>query len=414
MKLLSLFVGMVFFFGCATPPSEPKKEVTDVYFYAESEANERLFDEKTGQLKKGVSAAVLDKNPMRIFNGKAYSSMTFADFVSENNAWFIVDGNYAVEFSGEHHFQTLSIADTYARLTGVMRAHALYVGINFMRAFIHPKRLNMDAQASMTVANSLATSSLFVGGQSFFTVSKTGRVLVAKDWRHASPQAIGITIQKPFVEIQGSTVFAPQVTVEKGGALRLTKATVESHDVVVNGSVTCTQTSTIFGNLKIASPGYLLLEEDTDFEPVPNQVNYQAVGIEMAHLVVSETALVDGNVSVRSTWAPGDEKASLAQYKKFFGKHNEFALVQATKLLGRARLVAQRDAYADLPHLQKWHSYFEQFVSADNKKLALEHDYQRGLLKLKIVDKSVVTDKDGCLPDIGAFDRAEYDKFKRQ
>ena len=124
--------------------------------------------------------------------------------------------------------------------------------------------------------------------------------------------------------------------------------------------------------------------------------------IELGELNVDENAVIRGKIAIHhSFYYPGNEAQSLVKYQKLFEKQKQFALIKAQKLIGRASFLNQDEARRALKDPSGSSSYFEKFVKASGKKLALQHDYTNNTLWLKIVDENEHVDKDGCLNDIG-------------
>lgn len=400
---------------------KPKEEPpSDIYFYAGIEQKSLPFDETTGARKPDRELKDLSKGTFKLghfANGKLEVGMS--SFPYDEKMIFVVDGYHALSMSGEHVMASAEIADAFLEISGKLRSRGTTVGMNLWRGFILPqKELVEDQRASVLVKGSMVTGSLDLVRSSHLTIEPAGRVLVSNKWQTSTAAKSGLTIDasrrsgeksdlwrlwNPSLSIVASHIKASSIHMLRDSSLSLRNARVEAAEFEAEGAVVFVGDKTkIEGNLTLSDDSYLFFDESSEYRKKPNSSEYEPVRMRISALEIEGAAKIDAKISIHVLWMPGDEKESQRHYGEFFRKQQEFVLVKAQRLAGHASLISQDEAQNDLGHYQRDVNYVERFAHAHGKKFALQHDYNKATITLKIVSDDQQVDSGGRLPDIGA------------
>lgn len=419
LKISFLFVITLsaFVSGCEQTKPAPAGD-REVFYYAEKEKNDRQFDTSNGVPTAGVSPVDISKTPFNLgrvlFEDTKIKRSVEKTLLPEQLPSFYIDGNHAIAISGKHRINDLEVADSMLTITGSVKAHSVIVGMSLFRSLTaNHKSIDAKKPASLVIDgpghnDSSHFRQLALWGESFLDVKttlqvgdhdKTSALIVDGLIVAGLENDLAWRMQGAELDISNSTVRASKIAVTGHARLKLRASHLITTKKVTNVMLDLTDRSvtlltgknTLLGLFNSTKNSYLLINEGSNND-----------GIKMGSLSIDGMAIVGGKIAVNhSFWSPGDESDSLAKYQQFFKTDNEFILIKAKKLIGRASLLSQEQARKELKDNSGWIGYFEKHVVSSGKKLALQHDYTNNVILLKIVDKLEPLDDDGCLKDIG-------------
>ncbi|MCA9507340.1 MAG: hypothetical protein KC505_02825 [Myxococcales bacterium] len=267
----------------------------------------------------------------------------------------------------------------------------------------------------------LVTNALEISRSNHLTIASTGKVLVTDAWKASTAKKTGLTVDSPrrlvdksdlwrlwspSINLYESTITAPSIRVLRNSSATLNSARIVADEFETVGAVvSVVGESKIKSNLVLSGDSYLFFDENSDYKKKANSSDFELVGMRMGLLEIEGSAKVDAKISMHVLWQPGDVEKSRKDYGTIFSKQQKIVLLKAQKLSGHASLISQDEAQKELGHYQRDINYVEEFARYYNKKFALEHDYDKGTISLRIIDKgdplARQIDSHGCLPDIG-------------